>query len=109
MKFKNSIFIDSSFYFGWTNINLNNDFNNQLIRYSVLANEIETEMSFNIRPLNYNSFSKVLKNQYKIILANPSNTIEIKTMGVDYFIEYNSHHPYNRNNGTMIPNRGTST
>ena len=35
-----------------------------------------------------------------------SNTIQIKTLGIDYFIEYNSHHPYNRNNGTMIPNRG---
>ena len=27
-------------------------------------------------------------------------------MGLDYFLEYNTHHPYNRNNGTMIPNRG---
>ena len=106
MKFKTLFLLIVPFILAGQNINLNNDFNNQLIRYSVLANEIETEMSFNIRPLNYNSFSKVLKNQYKIILANPSNTIEIKTMGVDYFIEYNSHHPYNRNNGTMIPNRG---
>ena len=88
------------------NINLNNDFNNQLIRYSVLANEIENKISFNIRPLNFNSFSKVLENQYKTILSNPSNTIQIKTLGIDYFIDYNSHHPYNRNNGSMIPNRG---
>ena len=49
---------------------------------------------------------QVLENQYKTILSNPSNTIQIKTLGIEYFIEYNSHHPYNRNNGTMIPNRG---
>ena len=88
------------------NINLNNDFNNQLIRYSVLANEITTDLSFNVRPLDVHSFSEVLGNLYKTILSNPSNTIQIKTLGIDYFIEYNSHHPYNRNNGTMIPNKG---
>ena len=94
MKFKTLFLLIVPFILAGQNINLNNDFNNQLIRYSVLANEIETEMSFNIRPLNYNSFSKVLKNQYKIIYNNSSKTIQIKTLGVDYF-EYNSNHPYN--------------
>ena len=61
MKFKTLFLLIVPFILAGQNINLNNDFNNQLIRYSVLANEIETEMSFNIRPLNYNSFSKVLK------------------------------------------------
>ena len=88
------------------NLNLNDDFNNQLIRYSVLSNEIDTEFSLNVRPLNFNSFSKVLGNQYKTISINNSKTLQIKTLGIDYFIEYNTHHPYNRNNGTMIPNRG---
>ena len=106
MKLKNLFFLIFPILIVGQNINLNNDFNNQLIRYSVLSNEIETELSFNIRPLNLNSFSKVLGNQYKTILSNSSNTIQIKTLGIDYFIEYNSHHPYNRNNGTMIPNRG---
>ena len=88
------------------NLNLNDDFNNQLIRYSVLSNKIDTEVSLNIRPLNFNSFSKVLGNQYKTISTNNSKTIQIKTLGIDYFIEYNAHHPYNRNNGTMVPNKG---
>ena len=88
------------------NLNLNYDFNNQLIRYSVLSNKIDTEVSLNIRPLNFNSFSKVLGNQYKTISTNNSKTIQIKTLGIDYFIEYNTHHPYNRNNGTMVPNKG---
>ena len=106
MKLKNIFFLLYPIVLIGQNINLNNDFNNQLIRYSVLANEIDTKLSFNVRPLNVNSFSEILGNQYKTILSNASNTIQIKTLGIDYFIEYNSHHPYNRNNGTMIPNRG---
>jgi hypothetical protein len=31
---------------------------------------------------------------------------KIKILPIDYNIEFNSHHPYNRNNGSMIPNRG---
>ena len=33
-------------------------------------------------------------------------SIGLPGKGIDYFLEYNTHHPYNRNNGTMIPNRG---
>ena len=106
MKLKHLFFVFFPIFLIGQNINLNNDFNNQLIRYSVLKNEISTDFSFNVRPLNIHSFSEILGNQYKTILRNPSNTIQIKTLGIDYFIEYNSHHPYNRNNGTMIPNRG---
>jgi hypothetical protein len=106
MKLKHLFFVFFPILLIGQNINLNNDFNNQLIRYSVLANEINTDFSFNVRPLDVHSFYGVLGNQYKTILSNSSNTIQIKTLGIDYFIEYNSHHPYNRNNGTMIPNRG---
>ena len=101
MKLKNLFFLFSNIYH-WTEHKLDNDFNNQLIRYNVLANELDTELSFNIRPLSVNSFSEVLGNQFKTILSSPSNTIQIKTLGIDYFIEYNSHNPYNRNNGTRF-------
>ena len=106
MKLKYLFFLSFPIFIIGQNINLNNDFNNQLIRHSVLANEINTDLSFNIRPLNAHSFSEAIGGQYKTILSNPSNTIQLKTLGIDYFFEYNSHHPYNRNNGTMIPNRG---
>ena len=106
MKLKNLFFVFIPTFIIGQNINLNNDFNNQLIRYSVLANEINSDLSFNVRPINFNLFSEFLSSQYKIILSNSSNSIQIKTLGIDYFFEYNSHHPYNRNNGTMIPNRG---
>ena len=106
MKLKNLFFLFNTLLIFGQNINLNNDFNNQLIRYHVLTNKIDTELSFNVRPLNLNSFSEVFINQYKTILSNNSKTILIKTLGIDYFLEFNSHHPYNRNNGAMIPNRG---
>ncbi len=106
MKLKNLFFLFYTLLIFGQNINLNNDFNNQLIRYHILTNKIDTELSFNVRPLNFNSFSDLIRNQYKTVLSNNSKTIQIKTLGIDYFLEYNSHHPYNRNNGTMIPNRG---
>ena len=106
MKLKNLFFLFLPILILGQNINLNNDFNNQLIRYFVLANKIDTELSFNVRPLNFNSFSEMIRDQHKTILSNNSKTITIKTLGIDYFFEFNSHHPYNRNNGTMIPNRG---
>ena len=67
MKLKNLFLLFIPILSIGQNINLNNDFNNQLIRYSVLANQIDTELSLNIRPLNFKSFSKFLGNQYKII------------------------------------------
>ena len=88
------------------NINLNNDFNYSLIRTSIIQGEINTDYSMNIRPLDVNSFESLFKDQYKVVFKNKSNTIQLKTLGLDYFIEFNSNHPYNRNNGTMIPNRG---
>ena len=88
------------------NIDVNNEFNSSLIRNSILNGDLDTEHSLNIRPLNSNKFKSIIKNQYLTILENPKKTFEIKFLGLDYFLEYNSHHPYNRNNGTMLPNRG---
>ena len=104
MKLKSLFYLIYPFLTFGQNINLNNDFNNQFIRYYVLTDQIDTEFSFNIKPLNSKYFSEIIGNQHKTILKK-SNSIEIKTIGIDYFIEYNFHHPYNRNNGTMIPNK----
>ena len=46
MKLKNLFFLFFPIILFGQNINLNNDFNNQLISYSVLANEIDTEFIF---------------------------------------------------------------
>ncbi len=101
------IYLLLSFSLNGQNINVNNEFNYNKLRKSVLLGEIETNYSLNTRPINLNgSIEDLFKNQYKVIYKNNKETIKIKSLGIDYFIEYNSHHPYNRNNGTMIPNRG---
>lgn len=88
------------------NININNDFNYTFIRNSVLNGLINTDYSLNVKPLDVDDFNTLLTDEFKIILKNKKETIIFKSLGIDYFIEFNSHHPYNRNNGTMIPNRG---
>ncbi len=88
------------------NIDVNNEFNYNFLRSSIINGDIETDYSLNIRPLSLNNFGEFLTNQNKSIFKNDKANIELKTMGIDYFIEFNSHHPYNRNNGSMIPNKG---
>ncbi len=106
MKLIKLLFLFFYFSIFSQNINLNDDYSYSLLRNSILLNEIETNFSFNVRPIESNFFSEIFKNQYKSILKNKSGTLELKTLGIDFFTEYNSHHPYNRNNGSMIPNRG---
>ncbi len=89
------------------NINVNNDYNYSFLRYSSIIGSLNTDLSFNIRPVKFNNdLSELLSYNYRNIYSNEKKSIELKSLGVDYFIEYNTHHPYNRNNGTMIPNRG---
>ena len=88
------------------NIDVNNNYNNELIRSSILNGSIKTNFSLNIRPLNSLFFDSIFNKQHKTIVQNNNKKIQIKTLGIDYFFEFNSHHPYNHNNGTMIPNRG---
>jgi len=89
------------------NVNVNNDYNYSMLRYSSISGSLDTDLSFNIKPVKFNNdLSELLANNYRNIFSNTKKSIELKSLGIDYFIEYNTHHPYNRNNGTMIPNRG---
>ncbi len=106
MNIKYFFFLLSGISIFSQNINVNNDFNYQKIRNSILLNNIDSNYSLNIKPLELESFSKDFEKQFKTIYKNQTGSILIKTLGIDYFTEINSHHPYNRNNGTMIPNRG---
>ena len=65
------------------------------------------KFSFTIKPLNISKFRDSVNNYlgYKKIIYN-SNKFEFSLLPIDYFIELNSNYPYNRNNGSMIPNRG---
>ncbi len=92
------------------NINLNNNFVYDDLRFKQINNELETNFSMNIRPINYDVIKDANVNFFsfrpKKIFSNKKESIQIKFLGIDYFTEYNSLVPYNRNNGSMIPNRG---
>ncbi len=86
------------------NLNVNNDFFYEMLRSKILDNNLETTYSFNIKPVN----SEYLNTDFNFnsIYESKNGKIKIKSLGLDYFTEFNSSRPYNRNNGTMIPNRG---
>ena len=84
-------------------LDINNDFFYNKFRVASLNGNQKVNYSLNIRPIGTESIDYGL---YRTILSNKKETLQIKNLGLDYFIEYNSNYPYNRNNGTMIPNRG---
>ena len=62
------ILIYINFYFAFSqNINLNNEFNYNQLRNSILIGKIKTNYSLNIRPINANSFTNHIQN-HKVIL-----------------------------------------
>ena len=50
------------------NINVNNDYEYNLIRFLILNNEINSNYSLNIRPLDVNNISNNYNVNYKTIL-----------------------------------------
>lgn len=92
------------------NINLNQDFLINQIRTSQLENLNFTDYSFNFRNIqvsnikDYDSFS--IKKFYPTIFSTKNKKLILKLLPLDYVSEFSSHHPYNRNNGSLIPNRG---
>ena len=94
-------------------LNLNESHIENFLRYKQLKNELNSDITFSLKPLNINSINSfkdeyipVLDNYAKTIYKNTNETIELKILPLNYNIEFNSHHPYNRNNGSMIPNKG---
>ena len=87
-------------------LNLNESFFEEKLRNEQLLGEFDSNISFSIRPidLSYNS-NYSFENYYKNYIIN-SNYIKLSLLPVNLKVNYNSHHPYNRNNGIMIPARG---
>ncbi len=85
--------------------------NNELIEYLrtiQLVEKTKIDYSFSQLPINLseNIFNnKLLKSFYPKILSF-SKKGEIRLLPPTFIFDFNSHHPYNRNNGSMIPNRG---
>ncbi len=108
---KNIIFLLLSFSLLSQNISLNHSFLNENLRYNILNKNTQSDYSFTIRPIDIKHLinsNKVLNvMNYSInLLSNKKKSFELNLLPIDYFISYDDHHPYNRNNGSMIPNRG---
>ena len=82
------------------------------IRLNQLKGELDTNYSFNIRPIEIGNFGLNFSEEKKETFFFPklasffSDKAEIRLLPINTTLEYNSHHSYNRNNGSMIPNRG---
>lgn len=92
-------------------LNLNNPLFENNLRRAQLNGNINSNISFTLRPLdlnNYNIDKEVFDfNQYSPTqLSFFNGNGKLKILPVDYNINYSSHHPYNRNNGSMITNNG---
>ena len=90
-------------------VTLNEDFVYNTLRDKQLKGEFRSDVSFTLRPLESHLFSEITKNLYSTILTNKSKSISVKNLPINMNFELNSKHPYNRNNGSMIPNRGLQT
>tara|TARA_X000000950_G_C13921180_1_gene663485 strand:- start:2212 stop:3897 length:1686 start_codon:yes stop_codon:yes gene_type:complete len=93
------------------NISLNEDFLLDKLRISQINGDVNSPISFNIRPIDLKSYSDdfenlQIKSYYPVLKKKILSNLEIKFLPINNTIEFNSHHPYNRNNGSLIPNRG---
>ena len=101
------------FYLKSQTINLNESNLENILRRAQLQRKIDSTLSFSIRPLNIGekgiNFDKSVFNKEKYsptILSFFNNKGKIKILPINFNINYRSHHPYNRNNGSMIPSKG---
>ena len=94
-------------------INLNESFIQQNLRTAQLLGKFDPTFSFTSLPIH--TGKKGVKIDPSLIGSKEyGNTLKtffgkhgtLKILPVDFLMEYSSHHPYSRNNGSMIPNRG---
>ena len=111
MKYKLFLFLFFTFFVSFCQtINLNES---NYLRTSQLLGKFKNDVSFTLKPFDIGTSGHKIENevfdfeQYSPTLLTFFNDVgKIKILPVDYNLEFNSHHPYNRNNGSMIPNRG---
>ncbi|MDB2426523.1 capsule assembly Wzi family protein [Flavobacteriaceae bacterium] len=94
-------------------INLNESFIQQNLRTAQLLGKFDPTFSFTSLPIH--TGEKGVKIDPSLIGSKEYGTTlktflgkygTLKILPVDFLMEYSSHHPYSRNNGSMIPNRG---
>ena len=94
-------------------INLNESYLTDYLRTSQLLGDFKSDVSFTLKPSRY--WKKWIEIDKEIfdtekyaptVMSFLNGNGKIKILPTDYNVEFNSHHPYNRNNGSMGPNRG---
>jgi hypothetical protein len=114
MKYNFLLFLLFTFFISSSQtINLNESYLTDYLRTSQLLGDFKSEVSFTLKPIvigeNGIEINKEIFDKEKYaptLLSFLNGNGKIKILPIDYNIEFNSHHPYNRNNGSMIPNRG---
>jgi hypothetical protein len=114
MKYKLILILIFTFYNSSSQtINLNESYLTDYLRTSQLTGEFKSDISFTLKPLDIGRNGIEIKREIfntesyaPTLLSFLNGKGKIKILPIDYNIEFNSHHPYNRNNGSMIPNRG---
>ena len=94
-------------------INLNESFIQQNLRTAQLLGEFDSSVSFTSLPIHTGKIgvkidsSLIGSKEYGATLKTFFGKHgKLKILPVNFIMEYSSHHPYSRNNGSMIPNRG---
>ena len=94
-------------------INLNESFLTDYLRTSQILGDFKSDVSFTLKPFDIGKNGiKINKEIFDVEEYAPTlvsflkGNGKIKILPLDYNVEFNTHHPYNRNNGSMIPNRG---
>jgi len=114
MKYKLFLFLFFTFFVSFCQtINLNESYLSNYLRISQILGKFKNDVSFTLKPFDIGTSGHKIENEvFNIEEYSPTlltffnDKGKIKILPVDYNIEFNSHHPYNRNNGSMIPNRG---
>ena len=114
MKYNFFLFLFFTFFISNSQtINLNESYLTDYLRTSQLLGNFEKDVSFTLKPLHIGKNGlEINKETFDVekyaptVLSFLKGNGKIKILPIDYNIEFNSRHPYNRNNGSMIPNRG---
>ena len=92
-------------------LNLNNPYFENNLRRAQLNGNLDSKISFTLRPLDLNNYD-INRDIFDYDHYSPTvlsffkGNGKLKILPVDFNLSFSSHHPYNRNNGSMITNRG---
>ena len=111
IRFLSFLFLINVLNINSQTLNLNNSIFEHNLRRAQLNGDIDSTISFTLRPIHvseYNINKEVfdLESYSPTVLSFFNGNGKLKILPVDFNIDYSTHHPYNRNNGSMITNRG---